>query len=43
MDGDTHDNIKPVSTGPGNRVFELTPPQPEKCHEAGTYRGTLKY
>ena len=23
--------------------FELTPPQPEKYHEAGTYHGTVKY
>ena len=38
----TPDNIKSAPTGPGIRVFEPTPPRPER-HEDGAYRGTVKY
>ena len=37
------DNIKPIPTGLGSRVFEPTPQQKKRCHEAEAYRGTVKY
>ena len=40
--GYTLDNIKSAPTGPGIRAFEPTPPRSER-HEAGVYRGTVKY